>query len=86
MGARAQREIPAGLKEARERFEQWRSSQIGRRPIPESLWVLASELDRQYGVFRTAQVLRIDYNKLKRRTPGPRRRHPHQRRNRHSWN
>jgi hypothetical protein len=27
MGARAQYEIPAGLKEARERFEQWRSSQ-----------------------------------------------------------
>ena len=71
MGARAQYEIPAGLKEARERFEQWRSSQTGRRPIPESLWVLASELARQHGVFRTAQVLRLDYNKLKRRTPRP---------------
>ena len=57
MGARAQYEIPAGLKEARERFEQWRSSHTGRRPIPESLWVLASELARQHGVFRTAQVL-----------------------------
>ena len=40
------------------------------RPIPESLWVLAAELARQHGVFRTAQVLRLDYNKLKRRTPG----------------
>ena len=70
MGARAQYEIPAELKEAQERFEQWRSSQTGRRPIPESLWVLASELARQHGVFRTAQVLRLDYNKLKRRTPG----------------
>lgn len=69
MGGRAQYEIPAGLKEAREHFEQWRSSQTGRRPIPESLWVLASELARQHGVFRTAQVLRLDYNKLKRRTP-----------------
>ena len=69
MGARAQYEIPAVLKEARERFEQWRSSQTGRRPIPESLWVLASELARQHGVFRTAQVLRLDYNKLKRLTP-----------------
>ena len=36
MGARAQYEVPAGLKEARERFEQWRSSQTGRRPISES--------------------------------------------------
>jgi len=71
MGARAKYEIPALLKEAQERFEQWRSSQTGRRPIPESLWALASELARQYGVFRTAQVLRLDYNKLKRRTPRP---------------
>ena len=68
MSARAQYEIPAGLKEARERFEQWRSSQTGRRPIPESLWVLASELACQHGVFRTAQVLRLDYTKLKRLT------------------
>jgi hypothetical protein len=71
MGARAEYAVPAGLKEARERFEQWRSSQTGRRPIPESLWVLASELALQHGVFRTAQVLRLDYNKLKRRTPRP---------------
>ena len=70
MGARAQYEIPAGLKEARERFEQWRSSQTGRRPIPETLWALASELARQHGVFRTAQVLRLDYTKLKGRMPG----------------
>jgi hypothetical protein len=70
MGAHAQYEIPAGLKEARECFEQWRSSQTGRRPIPESLWVLAAELARQHGVFRTAQVLRLDYTKLKRRMLG----------------
>ena len=69
MGGRAQYEIPAKLKEAQERFEQWRSSQSGRRPIPESLWALASELASQHGVFRTAQVLRLDYNKLKQRTP-----------------
>jgi hypothetical protein len=65
MGASAKYEIPAGLKEAQERFEQWRSSQTGRRPIPESLWVSASELARQHGVLRTAQVLRLDYSKLK---------------------
>jgi hypothetical protein len=67
MGARAQYEIPAGLKEARERFEQWRSSHSGRRPIPELLWAAAAELASQHGVFRTAQVLRLDYNKLKQR-------------------
>jgi hypothetical protein len=68
MGARGQYEIPAELKEAKERYEQRRNEHCGRRPISEPLWVLASELARQHGVFRTAQVLRLDYNKLKRRT------------------
>jgi hypothetical protein len=30
------------------------------------LWALAAELAGQHGVFRTAQVLRLDYSKLKR--------------------
>jgi hypothetical protein len=68
MSRRTGFEIPAGLKDAQQRFEQWRSSQSGRRPIPEPLWVLAEELAGQHGVFRTAQVLRLDYNKLKQRT------------------
>jgi hypothetical protein len=68
MSNRAHYEIPTGLKEAQERFAEWRSSHTGRRPIPEPLWALASELARQHGVFRTAQVLRLDYTKLKRHT------------------
>jgi hypothetical protein len=68
MSRRAQYEIPAGLKEARERFAEWRSSHSGRRPIPEPLWALARELAGQHGVFRTAQVLRLDYTKLKQHT------------------
>lgn len=70
MSRRAKYEIPVGLKEAEERFDQWRTSKTGRRPIPEPLWVLASGLARQHGVFRTAQVLRLDYTTLKRRTAG----------------
>lgn len=46
MGKRIQYEIPAAVKEAQERFEEWRSSQPGRRPIPESLWALPTELSR----------------------------------------
>jgi hypothetical protein len=65
---RAQYEIPVDLKEAQERFDQWRSSQSGRRAIPESLWAQAAELAGQHGVFRTAQLLRLGYNKLKGRT------------------
>lgn len=80
MSRRTPYEIPAGLKEAQERFAQWRSSQSGRRPIPEALWQLATELAGQHGVFRTAQVLRLDYTRLKQRTravaPGRKRRTP----------
>ena len=61
-------EIPAGLKEAQQRFEEWRSSHAGRQPIPEPLWTLAAELAGEHGVFRTAQVLRLDYTKLKQQT------------------
>ena len=68
MGQRAQYEIPAELREAQQRFEQWRSSQSGRMPLPETLWSLATAMARQNGVFRTAQVLRLDYTKLKRLT------------------
>ena len=67
MGTRGQYEIPAAVKEAQQRFEQWRGSQPGRRPIPESMWALAAELGRQHGVYRTAQALRLDSGKLKKR-------------------
>lgn len=69
MSKRAEYEVPAGLKEAARRFEEWRNGHVGRRPIPATLWALAAELAGQYGVFRTAQVLRLDYGKLKRHTP-----------------
>ena len=68
MGQRVQYEIPADLQEAQQRFEQWRTPQSGRKPLPESLWSLATAMARQNGVFRTAQVLRLDYTKLKRLT------------------
>jgi hypothetical protein len=61
-------EIPAGLKEAQQRFEEWRGSHSGRRPIPEPLWALAAAQASEHGVFRTAQVLRLDYTKLKQHT------------------
>ena len=44
MSGKAQYEIPAGLKQAQDQFAEWRNSHNGRRPIPESLWALASEL------------------------------------------
>lgn len=66
MGKRAQFDVPEAMQEVAQQFEQWRSSHSGRRPIPEALWSRAAGLARQYGVFRTATVLRLDYSKLKR--------------------
>lgn len=66
MARRAQFEVPAAMREVVQQFEEWRSSHSGRRPIPEALWKRAADLARQYGVFRTSKVLRLDYSKLKR--------------------
>lgn len=68
MSRGSQYEIAAGLSQAQQRFDEWRNSHSGRRPIPEALWTLATELAAEHGVFRTAKVLRLDYNKLKQRT------------------
>ncbi|HZB96048.1 MAG TPA: hypothetical protein VE268_08815 [Herpetosiphonaceae bacterium] len=67
MGRRAQYEIPAAIREAQQRFEEWRSLQPGRRRIPDALWILATELAREHGVYRTAQALRLDSSKLMKR-------------------
>jgi hypothetical protein len=39
-------------------------------PIPETLWAAAVELARTHGVCQTAQVLRLEYKKLKQLTGG----------------
>jgi hypothetical protein len=57
--------IPIEMSKVYRRLERWRSSSTGRRPIPASLWASAADLARQHGVNRTAQALRLEYNKLK---------------------
>ena len=61
-------QIPNEMRRAHGRFERYRKAHTGRRPIPEALWKMAAELAREHGIFRTAQVLRLDYSKLKART------------------
>jgi hypothetical protein len=70
MGKRVPYEMPAAMKEAQQRFERWRSSQSGRRPLPEPLWVLATDMGREHGIARTAEALRLDYTKLAKRVRG----------------
>ena len=48
-------------------MEEWRSSHILRRRLPEELWEAAVGVARQEGVYRTARALRLDYTNLKRR-------------------
>jgi len=60
-------EIPHGIKRVYQRFARWRSAHPGvRLPIPPRLWKTAAKVAREHGVCRTAQVLRLEYGKLKR--------------------
>jgi len=58
--------IPKELQRICRRFDRWRKSREGRAPIPERLWRAAVESAKEHGVCRTAQVLHLDYNKLRR--------------------
>ena len=62
--------VPPDLQELSGRFEDWRRTRRGRLPIPEPLWAAAAELARSHGVCQTAQVLRLEYKKLKQLTDG----------------
>jgi len=48
------------------RLKRWRSSHARRVPISESLWA-AGELARAHGINPTAEVLHLEYGKLKHR-------------------
>jgi len=72
--------VPADLQELSGRFEDWRRTRRGKSPIPEPLWAAAAELARSRGVCQTAQVLRLEYKKLKQLTDGEARSNPVRRR------
>jgi hypothetical protein len=72
--------VPTDLQELSGRFEEWRRTRRGKLPIPEPLWAAAAELARSHGVCQTAQVLRLEYKKLKQFTDGETGRNPIRRR------
>ena len=72
--------VPTDLQKLSVRFEDWRRTRRGKLPIPEPLWVAAAELARSHGVCQTAQVLRLEYKKLKQLTDGQGGRKPVRRR------
>jgi len=58
--------VPVEMRRVHGRFERWRNSHVGRQPIPERLWRAATDLAKEHGVCRTAEVLRLEYGKLRR--------------------
>ena len=72
-------QVPEAIVQLQVRLDQWRSAQKGRTKLPESFWLAAVDLAKQYGVFRTAHTLRLDYTRLKKRlgdSASPRRKPP----------
>jgi hypothetical protein len=55
------------LEQLKRRFEEFRGTRVSRGRLPEPLWKQAAELARHYGLNPTAQALRLDYNRLKKR-------------------
>jgi hypothetical protein len=63
--------IPEAIAQLQHQLDQFRSTQPGRRKLPESLWQAAVELAREHGVYSVAHPLRLDYMGLKKRVGGP---------------
>ena len=59
--------LPARLEGVRRRFERWRGTRRGRTRIPDTLWASAALVAEAFGISRTAQVLRVNPSRLKRR-------------------
>jgi len=68
MTHRSHSDLPPKLLQGRQAFEQWRSQQETRCRLPDHLWSLAVELDREYGFTKTAKTLRVEYNMLKKKS------------------
>jgi hypothetical protein len=58
------------LLQVQQKLEQFRAERKQRTRLPEPLWQAAVELAKQYGVYRTARQLRLDYTGLKKRLGG----------------
>lgn len=67
MGGRKQREVPARLRQLKQRFVEWRQTRVPGERIPDRLWKSAARLAMKYGLNQTAEALALDYYSLKRR-------------------
>ena len=58
-------DVPAALSAARRQLEQWRRRQSGRPRLPRELWAQAVALAREHGINKTARLLGLKYESLK---------------------
>jgi len=65
MRSRRTQGLPARLEAVRRRFEHWRRTRERRSCIPDPLWSAAVKLCATYGIYRTAQTLRLNPDSLK---------------------
>ena len=65
MRRRKRREVPARLSRLEQRFAAWRKTRRPGERIPQSLWKAAAKLAKDCGLNRTARVLKLDYNSLR---------------------
>lgn len=59
------REVPARLLRLQQRLAAWRKTRAAGERIPIDLWKAAAKLAADYGLNRTATVLKLDYYSLK---------------------
>jgi hypothetical protein len=67
MGKHQHGQLPADLARGRGQFQAWRGRCGGRGRIPQALWAVALRLAKTHGVARTAEVLGLDFDRLKTR-------------------
>jgi len=58
------------LRDVLQMFESWRHSRLHREAIPDELWEAALSLIPSYPATKVAQILHLNYAKLKERLPG----------------
>ena len=58
--------VPGDLRAAHRQFEHWRQTRQAGARIPAPLWAAAVAVARRYGVYRTARLLHLESQKLKR--------------------
>src|SRR5437870_2044219 len=65
MNVRDHDDLPKDLLRGQSRFQAWRGRRMPGSRIPRPLWSLAVRLANLHGISRTADVLGVDYYRLK---------------------